>query len=90
MRHPRSNLAICVWQALVYIRQSTPQQVVNNQESTRRQYDLVDRARQMGGRRPAFMSSTMISACRGPAVSTAADSSAWSRQSAWVRSGSCW
>jgi DNA invertase Pin-like site-specific DNA recombinase len=35
-------------QALVYIRQSTPQQVVNNQESTRRQYDLVDRARQMG------------------------------------------
>jgi DNA invertase Pin-like site-specific DNA recombinase len=35
-------------QALVYIRQSTPQQVLNNLESTRRQYDLVDRARRMG------------------------------------------
>src|SRR3982751_1271106 len=35
-------------QAIVYIRQSTPKQVQNNQESTRRQYQLVDRARQMG------------------------------------------
>ena len=34
--------------ALVYIRQSTPQQLQNNQESTRRQYDLVRRAQQMG------------------------------------------
>ena len=34
--------------ALVYIRQSTPQQIQNNQESTRRQYDLTLRARQMG------------------------------------------
>jgi DNA invertase Pin-like site-specific DNA recombinase len=34
--------------ALVYIRQSTPQQVHNNQESTRRQYELAQRARQMG------------------------------------------
>src|SRR5690348_3264446 len=30
------------------IRQSTPQQMINNQESTRRQYALLDRARQMG------------------------------------------
>ena len=35
-------------QAVVYIRQSTPQQIQNNQESTRRQYDLACRARQMG------------------------------------------
>lgn len=35
-------------QAIVYIRQSTPKQVQTNQESTRRQYQLVDRARQMG------------------------------------------
>ena len=34
--------------AVVYVRQSTPQQLQNNQESTRRQYDLALRARQMG------------------------------------------
>ena len=34
--------------ALVYVRQSTPQQVLNNREGTRRQYQLVERARQMG------------------------------------------
>ncbi len=35
-------------QAIVYIRQSTPKQVQTNQESTRRQYQLAERARQMG------------------------------------------
>jgi DNA invertase Pin-like site-specific DNA recombinase len=35
-------------QAVVYIRQSTPKQVQNHQESTRRQYALAERARQMG------------------------------------------
>ena len=34
--------------AMVYIRQSTPQQIQNNQESTRRQYELALQARQMG------------------------------------------
>ncbi len=34
--------------ALVYVRQSTAYQVVNNLESQRRQYGLVDRARQLG------------------------------------------
>ena len=34
--------------AVVYVRQSTPRQVLANQESTRRQYQLADRARQMG------------------------------------------
>ena len=34
--------------AMVYVRQSTPQQLQNNQESTRRQYDLALRAQQMG------------------------------------------
>ena len=34
--------------ACVYIRQSTPDQVQNNLESQRRQYALVDRARQLG------------------------------------------
>ena len=30
--------------AIVYVRQSTPQQVLENRESTERQYALVDRA----------------------------------------------
>jgi hypothetical protein len=34
--------------AYVYIRQSTPDQLVHNQESQRRQYALADRARQLG------------------------------------------
>jgi excisionase family DNA binding protein len=35
-------------QAVVYIRQSTVDQVINNRESQRRQYGLADRARQLG------------------------------------------
>jgi len=35
-------------QAVVYIRQSTADQVINNRESQRRQYGLADRARQLG------------------------------------------
>ena len=35
-------------QAVVYIRQSTADQVLNNLESRRRQYGLADRARQLG------------------------------------------
>ena len=34
--------------AVVYVRQSTPQQLQNNQESTRRQYELAERACRMG------------------------------------------
>jgi excisionase family DNA binding protein len=34
--------------AIVYVRQSTTYQVINNLESQRRQYGLVDRARQLG------------------------------------------
>ena len=36
--------------ALVYIRQSSPGQVLHNQESQRRQYGLVDHARALGFR----------------------------------------
>ncbi|MET4323657.1 hypothetical protein ABIC02_007447, partial [Bradyrhizobium sp. RT5a] len=35
-------------QAVVYIRQSTPDQVAHNLESKRRQYNLPERARQLG------------------------------------------
>ena len=34
--------------AIVYVRQSTAYQVTNNLESQRRQYGLVERARQLG------------------------------------------
>ena len=34
--------------ACVYIRQSTPDQIVHNLESQRRQYGLADRAKQLG------------------------------------------
>ena len=34
--------------AVVYVRQSTMRQVQHNQESTRLQYALTDRARQLG------------------------------------------
>ena len=34
--------------ACVYVRQSTPDQLVHNLESQRRQYGLVDRAKQLG------------------------------------------
>src|SRR3954466_2480498 len=34
--------------AIVYVRQSTPQQVLDHQESTRLQYGLVTRARDLG------------------------------------------
>jgi hypothetical protein len=39
--HPQRN-------ACVYIRQSTPDQIVHNLESQRRQYGLADRAKQLG------------------------------------------
>lgn len=39
-------------QAVVYIRQSTPKQVQCNQESTRRQYQLVDQAHDLGWPQP--------------------------------------
>src|ERR1700730_15170223 len=34
--------------AVVYVRQSSPGQVIHHQESQRRQYGLVDRARELG------------------------------------------
>ncbi len=36
--------------AIVYVRQSSPGQVIHNQESKRRQYGLADRARELGFR----------------------------------------
>jgi DNA invertase Pin-like site-specific DNA recombinase len=39
-------------QAMVYVRQSTQRQLLENQESTRRQYQLAERARHMGWASP--------------------------------------
>ncbi len=44
-RHHQERLAV------VYVRQSTPQQVTRHPESTRLQYDLVDRALMLGWER---------------------------------------
>lgn len=41
--------------AIVYIRQSTPNQVLHHRESQRRQYDLKDRAHQLGFQRVAVI-----------------------------------
>ena len=40
--------------AIVYVRQSTPQQVTDHQESTARQYALADRAIALVGRQPSI------------------------------------
>ena len=42
-------------EAVVYIRQSTPDQLRNNHESRRRQYDLADRARGLGWDEPVVI-----------------------------------
>lgn len=52
MIEPLRSLKLKPWHfdrtAMVYVRQSTPQQVVDHQESTARQYGLVDRAIALG------------------------------------------
>jgi hypothetical protein len=62
-------------QACVYIRQSTPDQVQNNLESKRRQYALVDRARQLGWEQ----SLTTTSGARARAPCVPALSDCWHR-----------
>jgi hypothetical protein len=49
--------------AMVYIRQSTPQQVEGHQESTRLQYAPVDRAFQFGRARYAILTGHRIDLC---------------------------
>ena len=48
LRNPKITPNHLAKQALVYVRQSTPKQVLHNQESQRLQYALVDRARTLG------------------------------------------
>ena len=76
-------------QAIVYVRQSTQRQVLENQESTRRQISSPSERDTWAGRRPRFRSSMTIWGCREPPAINALGSSAWSQQSAWARSGWC-
>jgi hypothetical protein len=46
--HPKLSIDLLKRRAVVYIRQSSPGQVVHNLESQRRQYGLADHARQLG------------------------------------------
>src|SRR5437867_3585704 len=48
LRNPKITPNHLAKQALVYVRQSTPKQVLHNQESQRLQYALVERARALG------------------------------------------
>ena len=48
LRNPKITPDHLAKQALVYVRQSTPKQVLHNQESQRLQYALVERARALG------------------------------------------
>ena len=46
--NPKLNAKRLSRRAIVYIRQSSPGQVIHNQESQRRQYGLADRAHELG------------------------------------------
>ncbi len=46
--HPKLNDDLLKRRAVVYIRQSSPGQVLHNLESQRRQYGLADHARELG------------------------------------------
>src|SRR2546425_4501172 len=48
MTHPKLTPDRLRREAIVYIRQSTPTQVLHHQESQRRQYGLAQRARELG------------------------------------------
>ena len=75
--------------AIVYIRQSTVQQVERHQESTRLQYGLVDRAVQYGWARETIVVIDDDLGRSGATVEGGWAFSAWSRKSASVMSGWC-
>jgi DNA invertase Pin-like site-specific DNA recombinase len=77
-------------QAVIYIRQSTPRQVLENQESTRRQYQLADRATQMGWPSPQVQ---VVDDDLGMSGASSHQRTGFQRlvaRSVSVRLGSCW
>ena len=63
--------------AYVYVRQSTPDQLINNPESRRRQYGLATRARALGWENVIVISMTL--AARAAARHAPASSACWPR-----------
>ncbi len=81
--------------AIVYIRQSTLQQVAQHQESTRLQYALVDRAVQLGW--PADQVEVIDedlgrsgASAEGRPLRGVPGFSGWLRRSVWDRWAWCW
>jgi len=74
--------AVLKRKAVVYIRQSTPAQVHNNLESQRRQYDLVEIARQRG-----FRNVEVIDDDLGRSASGTAARPGFERLVAWLCAG---
>ena len=74
--------------AFVYVRQSTPQQVIDHQESTARQYALADRAVALGWARRSRHRPSTTTWARAASRSRAgpASSGCWPR-SPWTTSG---
>ncbi len=70
--------------ALVYVRQSSPSQVENNRESTRRQYALADRARDLGWHSDRI---TIVDEDLGLSGATAEGRSGFARMTAEVALG---
>lgn len=75
--------------AFVYVRQSTPDQLINNPESRRRQYALAPAPRHLAGK--TWWSSMMILVAReavrrGPALSACWPRSAQARPASCLRS----
>ncbi|MCF8710469.1 recombinase family protein [Rhizorhapis sp. SPR117] len=68
--------------AVVYVRQSTQSQVMTNLESQRRQYDLVDIARQRG-----FVDIEVIDADLGKSASGTVARPGFDRLVAWLCAG---
>ena len=77
--------------AYVYVRQSTPSQMVQHTESLARQYELRERAVGLGW--PAHQV-VVIDADLGRSGAQTegrgSGSGSWSPTSGWARSGSCW
>jgi hypothetical protein len=89
--HPKLEARHLRLLALVYIRQSTPQQLQNNQESTRRQYELAQRAQQMGWPATAIrVIDDDLGMSGAGSQNRAGFPSASSLPLAWARSASCW
>jgi hypothetical protein len=73
--------------AVVYVRQSTLQQVLEHQESTRRQYGLVRRAVAWGWPEARVLVIDDDRSGRAPVPRGARAFSGWWPKSAWIMSG---